>query len=72
MLKGESEHHTYNINAGLDVGILYFLSQKLSLELKIAGVNYSYTTDKDVEAKNHRFNLESSLNSPNIGLKYYF
>ena len=70
--KDESEHKTQIFNAGINVGVLYFISEKLSIELYIAGLNYVHTADKDTDIKTDDLNLSYSLLDPNLGLRYYF
>ncbi len=72
VLGDESENAPQIYQMGLNVGVLYFISQKMSLELSIAGVNYKHMYDEDTEYKSNTFSLEYDLVTPNVGLKYYF
>lgn len=71
-LKGDTENPTYTYGVDTYVGLLYFISTKLSLELNIAGIAYHFTKDKDDNLKGHDFGIQYNLKSPNIGLRYYF
>ncbi|MCU4156388.1 porin family protein [Carboxylicivirga sp. A043] len=59
---------------GLDcsLGFLYFISDKLSLELNVLSVDYSSLEETDGEYKNESFGINYNLTSPNMGLRYYF
>lgn len=55
-----------------DFGVLCFISNSFSLELKVAGIEYSYFTVKDTDTKVQTFNLTYDIVKPNIGLRFYF
>ena len=55
-----------------DFGVLYFITNSFSLELKVAGIEYSYLTVKDTDTKVQTFNLTYDIVKPNIGLRFYF
>jgi hypothetical protein len=55
-----------------DFGVLYFISDSFSLELKVAGIEYSYLTVKDTDTKIQTFDLTYDIVKPNIGLRFYF
>ncbi len=72
VLGDKSDNKTQIYNVGINVGLLYFISQKMSVELNIAGINYIHMSDKDYDMKSNNVSLDCNLSSPNIGLKYYF
>jgi len=55
-----------------EIGFLYFLSQKLSLELSIASISYENSRNKDTGYKYDSFYIIYNLVNPNIGIRYYF
>lgn len=71
-LEDESDNKPQRYEAGVNLGLLYFISQKISLELNVAGVDYSYLSDKDYDLKRNSVSIDYDLVTPNIGLKYYF
>ena len=66
----DSELRYYNI--GADFGILYSITNKLNIEIKLAGLDYSIYWYKDSEYKTEEFNIKYDLIQPNLGIKYYF
>jgi|GEM_PF-5749235 len=72
VLGDESDNKPQHYRARVDFGLLYFISQNLSLEINIAGINYIHMSDKDYGLKNNQFKIDYDLVYPNIGLKYYF
>lgn len=71
-LNDETDNKTQRYTAGVNFGLLYFISQKMSLELNVAGINYTYTSNKDYDFKRNTVSVDYDLVTPNIGLKYYF
>ena len=67
-----SEHKTQVYGTGINAGLLYFISSKISLDLNVAHLYYRHTKDKDDSVNNKSFGIEYDLGSPQIGLKYYF
>jgi len=55
-----------------EVGLLYFVSQKLSMELSVAGISFDRHSDKDTGFKYNAVNMGYNLVNPNLGLRYYF
>ena len=72
LLEDKSDNKTQIYNAGITWGLLYFITQKMSLELNLAGLNYRYMGDKDEDLRHNTLNFVSDLSDLNIGLKYYF
>jgi hypothetical protein len=72
VLKDESNNKPQHYRVGIDFGLLYFIYQKLSLEINVAGIKYIHRSDKDYGMKNHQFTIDYDLVNPNIGLKFYF
>lgn len=68
----ESESKTQIYNAGVNFGLLYFVSQKISMELNIAGITYTHMFNKDYDFKSNNVSIDYDLVNPNLGLKYYF
>ena len=56
----------------LDFGFLYFISKKISIELKLAGIDYNIHSIKDSDFKVKEFHINYGLVTPNFGIKYYF
>lgn len=71
-LKGDTDNPSYTFYGGGSAGLMYFISKKISLELSIASINYSYRSDKDNNEKAHSFALQNDLTRLPISLKYYF
>jgi len=55
-----------------NVGVLYFISDNFSLEMKVAGMEYEHLKIKGRDLKLQTFNLTYDIVKPNIGLKFYF
>jgi hypothetical protein len=69
---------SYEINASLLPGLVYFLNQKLALKASIGGLfyNYSYFKNKNVSYDNYEKNSSTGLNfnmsSISFGIQYFF
>lgn len=70
----ESENDLKFKGYGIDcrLGFLYFISDKLSMELSLLSLNYSKLKEDDGELEQEHFAIDYDLTSPNIGLRYYF
>ena len=55
-----------------DFGLLYFINESFSIELKVAGLSYERQTIKDTDTLYKIFNMTYDIVKPNIGLRYYF
>ncbi len=58
--------------AKVDFGLLYFINESFSIELKVAGLSYENRTVKDTDVLYKIFDVTYDIVKPNIGLKYYF
>jgi hypothetical protein len=69
---------SYQINASLLPGLVYFLNQKLALKASIGGLfyNYSYFKNKNVSYDNYEKYSSTGLNfnmsSVSFGIQYFF
>ena len=59
-------------NIGADVGLLYYMSNKFSIELNIAGFDYGFKSLKNSDGIANKFLIQYNFTTPNFGLKYYF
>lgn len=70
LISTESDYK--GLNVGTDVGILYHVSERFSLELKLLEFDFDlYTIDKQ-DIKGSTTKLKYDFITPNIGVKYYF
>jgi len=57
---------------GTNIGLLYFVSQRLSLEVSLADIAYINMWSVGSDFKNERFLISYSLTDPKLGVRYYF
>lgn len=55
---------------GVNMGLMYLLTNRISIEMEILGLYYRHTSLES--AKTSYFSFIYNPFSPNIGLKYYF
>lgn len=61
-----------SLQANVDFGLMYFISEKISIELKMAGLSYLSQSDDDSDELIRVFDITYDLVKPNFGLRYYF
>lgn len=66
----DSELLYYYVSA--NVGLMYYVKDRLSIELKVASLDYNLYWFKDSEYKTKEFGIAYDLITPNLGLRYYF
>ena len=71
-LGGNADSDVSEIVTGIDVGLIYFPTDKFSIEMSIIGLNYSNLSVKNSNYKESDFYINYGLNSPNLGVKFYF
>lgn len=72
-LSGDGITHTPNIySVGINSGLLFFITPKLNIEIKVASLNYLHEENDDYHTNLNTIFMEYDIVTPNIGLKYYF
>lgn len=71
-VEDESENPTDNFLAGLDVGLQYFLTPKISCEISLAQFAYQYVFDGDTNEQLNQYGLSINIINPQLGFKFYF
>lgn len=67
-----NEKNLKSLEANVDFGLMYFISEKISIELKMAGLSYLSQSDDDSDRLIRIFDISYDIVKPNFGLRYYF
>jgi|LGVF01.1.fsa_nt_gb opacity protein-like surface antigen len=67
---GESDKIDF-VNAAVNVGIMYFVTTKLSIDLGLFNINYSKSLKNDKEININDINFGLDLVNPKLGIKFY-
>lgn len=70
-LEDDKEEKRREFNIGADFGLLYFVSKKFSLELKLMEVSYYKQTKKDSDEVFREFDISYDIVKPNFGIRFY-
>jgi len=66
------EKNLKSLQANVDFGLMYFFNDKISIEIKMAGLSYLSQSDDDSDELIRVFDISYDLVKPNFGLRYYF
>ena len=71
ILKSETDENTKIFQLGMNLGISYSLSQKLSVEMNLLDLNYINLSNSEYDAEASSLTLNYDMVSPTIGVKFY-
>ncbi len=71
-IEDESDKDIIDYYVGLNLGMLYFIKPKFSIEVKIASAMYENISIINSDYEANVFDLNYDIIQPNFGLKFYF
>jgi len=71
-LNDEDEEKRHELNTGADFGLLYFVSDKFSLELNLMEISWYKQTRENSDELIREFDIAYDIVKPNFGMRFYF
>ncbi len=71
-LLDDSQKEFRDYFVGMNFGMVYFVKDHLSIEVKIASAKYEHISIEDSDYKANEFDINYDIIQPNLGLKFYF